>query len=1064
MAEEVKKKSGFLTNEQKAAKDWIEKKREDFSLGNWLKKAKEAELKNKYREAIDSYLKFLELKLQVIKERPEHSIKSYFELMPYYLKIAECYKKTRHLRPEERVVDVEKAAKYYEKAALMSIEQKDYHKAHSFYEEASTSYQTIEEYDNAALSYVKIAEMYYKAKSFLMASSAYVKAGELYEKGNSFEKTAKVYENAALLSIKIKNFREAIANYEQVGTSYQRLRDYTTEIKFYLHAAEMASELENYLKVSELYGKVGQAYENLKDYKNGIHYYLKSVELGDDEIKKASYTGAGRCYEMLKSYKESIDNYQKAAQISLNQKKNLETALFYRDIARCYENLNDPENAASFNFQYAEFGILEKDKESFRGYEKASQMYIKNADVFLQSKDTEKAIKSYEKAAECYEKLSQYENAAEIFEKIANLEFQMDDYDRSIKAYLESAKFYEESDNFEKAALSYQRAEDYKNAARFYIKYASTNEKENNLFQTGNGYKSAAICYEKSKDIPNAKSYYARAIHAYLKHFESLKYVELKKQDEENEGNTYRSIAESYLLMSEMPNAKKYFEKSLEYYEKNKLENEGKISKALLSKVNADLFIKQGDYENASTLLEDASEIFNSLKKENFTPEYLFFLERQKDESEKLLHEISTKPEVLLLMDRSTYTFVNTPVLINAIVKNQGNKPVYDLKFLSHIPSELKTVVMPLAISKLEKNEEVKNSIELLPQKIGDYRIRPLELYYRDEVGSKYVKASNNVNLKVVEKPSMDFKDYRLTVNSYLEYTETQLKNQNYYHAAEGYRGMADVYGKFNEDVLSREHYNKAIESYLKYAEILLKEELDVVKLHAVGDAYSRVGECYEILYLLEDSETYYSKGIEYYEKAKEKVTTQKEKLTLEHQVMVGKAFLAKVQAKFSIQHGDYTKVSLLLENSTHLFEETIKKGDFNKEYEEFLEKNQREAKALMRDIKVSPDVFLELDYSTEAEINSAHSIIVKVTNKWDKQIFDLNFILKIPKEFELKQAIEKIPKLEPGKSTRFFLVIIPKTIGEYKFKPLDLTYKDEKQNNYMKGCDQVYLKVKEDI
>ena len=73
--------SDLLTKEQKVAKKWIEKKKEDFTMNQLLKKAKEAEAKKKYREAIDAYFKFLEIKLKVIKERPEKTLKEYFGLI-----------------------------------------------------------------------------------------------------------------------------------------------------------------------------------------------------------------------------------------------------------------------------------------------------------------------------------------------------------------------------------------------------------------------------------------------------------------------------------------------------------------------------------------------------------------------------------------------------------------------------------------------------------------------------------------------------------------------------------------------------------------------------------------------------------------------------------------------------------------------------------------------------------------------------------------------------------------------------------------------------------------------
>jgi tetratricopeptide (TPR) repeat protein len=1055
--------SEILTKEQKAAKEFIEKKKEDFEMRSWLNKAKTFEAKKEYRKALDAYLKFLEIKLKVIKERPEHTLKSYFALIPYYIKIAECYQKTKHLKPEDRIIDMEKAAKFYQKAAEMSMEEKKYNQAHSYYEESSRAYQEIEEYDNAAMSYVHIAKMYLNIKSILMASSAYVKAGQLYEKGMNFEQAALMYKKVALLNLQIKNPRDASLYYGKAGDCYQKLRKYGEGIKLYLEASHISSKLERYQEVAELNGKIAQAYEKLKDYENGIHYYLKSIELGNDEVKKSSYGGAARCYEKLKSYEQSIEYYKKAADISAQLKQNLDAALFSMSVGRCYEKIGDYEKAAKFYFQYGEFGSLENDKESLKGYEKASQLYIKIAKKFVGEKKIEEGIKNYQKAAESYERIQEYQKAAEIFREIAELEFTIDHYDKGMKAYFEAAKFYEQGGNLYDAALSYERAEDYKKAADLYLRYASQQEKrEKNLFLAGNGIKKAAECYEKLKDVAKSKANYAKAIHTYLKHIDSLKYIELNKKEVGNEGDANRNVAECYLSVRDMPNAKKYFEKALSYYEKNKNEKEIILTKALLLRVNADLAVRQGDYENASKFLTQSITLLEeSIKEGNFIREYVKFLEKHKSQEKDLLREISKKPEVTLLLDRHSYTFVNTPVVINALIINQGDQEVHDLEFLSHIPDELEVTISPVPIKNLKPGETFRNSLELVSQKVGEYRVRPLEVYYHDEEGNNYVKSSNNITLKVVKKPSMDYKDYRITVNSFLEYAETQLKNKNYFHAGEGYRGVAQTYERFNEDIASRENYEKAIENYLKHIDFLLKENLDVAKLHMLGDTYKRIGECFEKIGSLEDSEKYYAKGIEYYEKTKAQVTSQQEKLKINYQIISTSAFLKKVQAKFAIKHGDYEKGNSLLEESIELIDEAIKKGDFSKEYEEFLEKNQREGKALMKEIKGKPAIDMKLTYKRDVIEQRVSQLIVEILNKWDKPIYDLRFLIKLPQEIELKEQPKKIEKLKPQESNRIFIELIPKTSGEYKFKPFDLIYRDEKGDNYMKGCDQIILKVK---
>ncbi len=1058
MASKISKISDILTKEQKAAKEFIAKTREDLTLKSLLKQAKAHEAKKEYRKALNAYFKFLELRLKVIKERPQETLQQYFKLIPYYLKIAECYKKTKHLRPEDRIVDMEKAAKYHQKAAEMSLEQKDFSKAHSYYESASKTYQEIEEYGQAAMSYVKISEMYLKKGNLLMASTAYVRAGELYDQGNNFDDSGKVYIKAANLNIKLKNSREAGINYGKAGDSYQKLRNYKEAIKFYLKASEIASELEHYEPAAEMYQKVALSYEKLKDYDTGIHYYLKSAQLGSKVIGKSSYAGVGRCYESLKSFQKAIEYCTKAAKLSLEQKQNLEGALFYRDIARCYENLGEKEKAANFYSQYAELG--KEDETTKEGYETASQIYLELAKKSL-SKKEDKALGIYEKAAECYQNLDQKQKAAEIFQKIAEINLKKDSYGGSIKAYSQAGKFYEKSNQLEQAALSFYRSENYKKAGEVYLNSAYQKEREGNLFSAGKDYQKAGNCYGKLKEDSQARENYNKAVHTYQKHLDKIKYLSLKKDEEGNNGETHQKIGESYILMNKLPAAKKNLEKSSLYFKENKLKKRADLAEALLLRVKADLAVRQGDYENASQFLTTSISLLETSLQEKHPREYRQFLEKIKAQSEKIVQEIGKKPEVTLLLDRHSYTFVDTPVVINALLKNQVNQEVQDLNFLTHLPDELEATFLPLPIKKLKAKETTRNSLEVLPKKVGEYRLSPLEVYYQDKEGNKYVKASNKVTLKVVEKPSMDYKDYRITVNTFLKYAETQLKNKNYFHAGEGFWGVAETYGRFNEDIFAKENYQKAIQHYLKYAEELLKEKnLNIAKLHSLADTYKRVGQSNEKIQNLKDAEGAYQESIKYYEKTKLKAVHE-EKLRLQYQLMNTQAFLSKVQAKFSITHGDYDKAQKLLENSLKLLEESVKKGDFGKAEEKFLEKNQRECQALLKEIKGKPQISLELKYSTKAASGTPLPIQVKITNKWDEPIFNLKFLLALPLKFKLKNKLETIGSLKPGKSIQVPLELIPQKAGEYKFKPFDLTYGDEKGNNYMKGCEQLHLRVK---
>ena len=70
----------IISSEEKAASEWMKRTKEDMELRGWLKKAEYYEKSNDYRRALDAYLNFMELKLRIIKSRPEYTIRDYLNL------------------------------------------------------------------------------------------------------------------------------------------------------------------------------------------------------------------------------------------------------------------------------------------------------------------------------------------------------------------------------------------------------------------------------------------------------------------------------------------------------------------------------------------------------------------------------------------------------------------------------------------------------------------------------------------------------------------------------------------------------------------------------------------------------------------------------------------------------------------------------------------------------------------------------------------------------------------------------------------------------------------------
>jgi len=89
---------------------------------------------------------------------------------------------------------------------------------------------------------------------------------------------------------------------------------------------------------------------------------------------------------------------------------------------------------------------------------------------------------------------------------------------------------------------------------------------------------------------------------------------------------------------------------------------------------------------------------------------------------------------------------------------------------------------LPEKIDSLAPGQKLKLYMELIPRNAGEYRIRPVEIYYEDQDANRYVKASNQILIEVVQLPPADYKNHTAAVEQYIKYAENQKENKNYYH------------------------------------------------------------------------------------------------------------------------------------------------------------------------------------------------------------------------------------------------------------------------------------------
>lgn len=729
---------------EKSASELIEKTKKDLAADNWLKKAMIYETKKDYAGAIDAYLKFLEIKLHIIQTRPEHGINSYLGLVKYYLKIAECYENARHINLEEKEIDIENAAKYYIKAAGMFNELKDHANVQKYYETAARCYESVKKYNKAAECHLKIADMYNKLNEKVLTISAYNTSANFYDMAGDYKKSVNIWLNIASLNLDTGNIPGASSSYKKVGDCYKKMGGYQEALSYYMKSAGIITGTENYSKTAEIYESIALDYEDLKDYENAIHYHLKSADLNikiNEDSASSSYRSIAACYEKLGKYGDAIGYYLKSSNIESKLKRYTNLASCCKGMAKCYEELNEYKKSADTYFQSAEYASVEgkSSNAAKEGYRKAAEIYDRIAEEGLNKKDYEVAIGYYKKIADCYDRTNDYGKSAETYRKYADI-MKSINYGDAIHAYIDAAKRYKASKDIKEAAYYYAKAGDYVNSAKFYKEYAMLNK--NNQFLAAEGYRMAAHSYKKLKKENEEKEYSNRAISQYLQHLEKQEYTGEKI----NKGGIYNKIAECYNELEDMPNTKKNLEEALKFYDKESMEKQIIPVNALLSKANAKLAMKTGDYPAANKLLNDALALFDkSIKDGNFDEEYNTLLEENKNEVTSLLGQIKLKPILILDIEQPVQPPAKGNLEIKGAISNKGGQEVYNVLLLPTIPPEFQIVKSPERIEVLKPNESKDISIQLSIPPVGEFKFAPLEVLYKDMAGNKYMKSSNEI-------------------------------------------------------------------------------------------------------------------------------------------------------------------------------------------------------------------------------------------------------------------------------------------------------------------------------
>jgi tetratricopeptide (TPR) repeat protein len=996
-----------------------------------------------YRDALEHYLRLFDLLLESGDD---------MTLAQYDERIGDCYNNIDHHGHKEMIDDHKKAAEHFIKAASRYRKIRQYDKAGLVFEKGAKAFEEFDNLKDAALFYHESAKMFMEVGDFVNASYAFFTAAQKYEKDGDFDKASNAYQYSALSDLKIKDTANASISFKKAAANYQKSKLWEKALDTYANSIGIDTTARRFLDVAETYENMANCQYEKEDYKNAVYYYTKAAELRitNDDIKNAALNlrQVGDVYKTMKDYSKAIEFYLRSSKAYFNANSPAQDAMSVSKAARVYETMEQFEQAANQHLEAAKSNRVALNEPMARdAFIRAAQMYVKAAET---NHDNVAASALHMKAALAYSDIKDVVNAANEYNSCASLLYDANRHSEAQECYKKAALEYVKGGMIGEAAEAFVNQEDYANAADLYDKFAERNEQEKDEYGGALGYLESANCYRRLEKESLMKSRLDRALALFGKALEHIKAKD-SKESQTLIGDAFRKMAEAEIRLNEYEKAQMHLKKAQEAYLHANEPARESIARAFLQLVEGIKAIDYGYYPKAEEMLASAKGLFDEqVNSRGWKKEYTKILAESAAEAEDLIEKIKLKPEVELDIDRRSYTFAGIPVILNVKLNNNGKYTMKQISFLEHLPEEIKLTKLPDDIASIEPGNIERTSVELTPTKTGFYRIKPIEVYYEDQKTHKYVKASNEISLEVVEFPPTDYKNYTKAVDVFQKYADSQENNQNWFQAGDGYRQMAEAYGKFRADEALQAYFRKAVDNYGKYvADNFKKKHENKAQTKRLADACWYFAEGCRNLKRFDEAVDAYDRSVPLYNSAGSRNLANR-----------SSAFKLKVDGTRLINIGDYAQAETTLRQALDFFDDVVKTGGIDEDTVAFIEKNEDEVKNMLELIRNKPDISLLVECPTTSKRWQDITLTATMTNPQKYPLRGLKPVLKVVDGIELLEKADNIDEIAPGQTQNVKFKMRAVSEGHFKFKPLDVIYQDNKGNAFMRGSNEVIIDV----
>ena len=411
----------------------------------------------------------------------------------------------------------------------------------------------------------------------------YKQAQELEQKARSKEDWQVIlgkYEEAFRIFERGGNTRDSGAALCQIANIYTNMGQFQKALDYYEKSLPLVKKAGYTRGETTAFNGMGLAYKGLSQYQKALEYYEKALpirhKIGDDRGAASSLSNIGSVYSNLGQYQKALDHYEKALSIFVKLGLIEGEALALNDFGVVYAKLGQYQKALDYNEKAlrisSKIGDDRRTANSLNNigavylylgqYQKALEYFDKSLPISHKISYIGLEASTLNNIGKVYRLLGEYKKALEHYEKSRSLSQKVGQVDVEATTLRNIGEVHLEMGEVDKALEKYQSALEIN--TRIGVPTAEINDYIGNL-HIHNG------------EIDRAEPYIRKA------GYDS-------------------SFARFYLLKSDYPQAKVYYEKTLAESEKNQNANNlftaytglGKVHEALEDYKKSEEYYQKG--------------------------------------------------------------------------------------------------------------------------------------------------------------------------------------------------------------------------------------------------------------------------------------------------------------------------------------------------------------------------------------------------------------------------------------------------------------------------------------